>query len=164
MDYKSGRAVVLALLILAGALALVARFGQPRFVLEPRSPSRPPVIALLAFENLSGDPELELLASELTEAVSKSLTGSGVELRVHHSAWVHTGSERGIETIAQELGADYVVAGSVDEANGRIDVDAYLFRGGKDRGLWAERMSWGQSEGGTIAPDVARRIGDALGY
>jgi TolB-like protein len=163
-DYKTGRPVVLALLLLGTALALLARFGQPRFVLEPRPPANGPVLVLVPFENLSGDPELELLATELTSALTESLGESGFELRVHEAGWVHTGAERGIERIAFELSADYVVAGSVDGAGERIDVDAYLYRASAEKGLWAERITWGRSERDSIPEDLARRVGSALRY
>jgi TolB-like protein len=163
-DYKTGRPVVLALLLLGAALAVVARFGQPRFVLDPRPPATEPVLALVPFENLSGDPDLELLAAELTAALSKSLGGSGFELRVHEAGWVHSGTERGIERIAFELSADYVVAGSVDGAGERIEVDAYLYRADADQGLWAERMTWNRSELDSIPGELARRVASALRY
>ena len=155
---------MLALLLLGAALALLARFGQPRFVLEPRSPASGPVLVLVPFENLSGDPDLELLARELTAALTKSLGESGFTLRVHEAGWVYTGTERGIERIAGELSADYVVAGSVNGAGERIELDAYLYRASADQGLWAERMTWSRSELGSIPGELADRVASALRY
>jgi TolB-like protein len=68
----------------------------------------------------------------------------------------------GIEAEARSLGSDYVITGSIDEKEGRIEVDAYLFRAGPAPALWVDRLDWKSSDRSAIAPELAARIQQAL--
>jgi TolB-like protein len=145
---------VLGLLLVAAALAVVAQLGRPRITLRPQSPPRPARIAVLAFENVSGDPELELVAAGLSPAISDSVGAAGFEA----IGGTFAGDDRGVASIASSLRADYVVTGSVDWREDEIHVDAYLYRSGAEPGIWAERLSWPASEKESIAGELSRRI------
>lgn len=159
----SGRAVVLGLLLLAAALAVVARVGRPRISLRVQSPEERPTLAVLPLRNLSGEPELEIVSSDLTAAVAEAVTETGRASIVSRERTLGFELDReGIEDAAKSLGADYVIAGSIDEKDGRIVVDAYLFRAGPDPALWVERLKWEASERSSIASDLAARIREAI--
>ncbi len=155
----SGRAVVLGLLLLAAGLALVAHVGRPRIFLRVQSPSEKPALAVLPFRNLSGAPELEVVASELTAAVAEAVAESGRASTIPREKTLGFELDRkGIEEAARVLGADYVIAGSLDEVDGRLQVDAYLFRSGAAPALWVERLEWAASERNSAPSEVAARI------
>jgi TolB-like protein len=159
----SGRAVVLGLLLLATALAVVAHLGRPRIRLRVRTPEGKPTVAVLPFRNLSGEPELEIVSSDVTAAVGEAVAETGRASVVPRETTL--GFElhrRGIEEAARSLGADYLIAGSLDEEDGRIEVDAYLFRSGATPALWVERLQFEASERSSIAPDLAARIRSIL--
>ena len=159
----SGRAVVIGIFLLAAALAIVARVGRPRISLRVQSPDCEPALAVLTFRNLSGEPELEIVSSDLTAAVAEAVAATGRAAIVPRERTVGFALDRkGIEEAARSLGADYVIAGSVDEKEGRIEVDAYLFRAGPAPALWVDRVSWDASERSRIAADLADRIREAI--
>ncbi len=159
----SGRAVVLGLLLLAAALAVIARVGRPRISLRVQSPEEKPALAVLPFRNLSGEPELEIVSSDLTAAVAEAVAETGRASIVPREETLGFELDReGIEEAARSLGADYVIAGSLDEVGGRIEVDAYLFRAGAAPALWVERLQWEASERSSFASDLAARIRETI--
>jgi adenylate cyclase len=159
----SGRAVVLSLVLLAAGLAVIAGVGRPRISLRVQSPEEKPALAVLPFQNLSGEPELEVLASDLTAAVAEAVAETGRASTVPRAKTLGFELDRkGIEEAARALGADYVIAGSVDELDGRLQVDAYLFRSGAVPALWVERLTWDASERNSAPSEVANRIRAAI--
>jgi TolB-like protein len=161
--YMSGRAVVLGLLLLSAALAVVALVGRPRISLRVQTPSKQPMLAVLPFKNLSGEPELEIVASDLTAAVVEAVSETGrVSALAREKTFGLQLDRRGIEEAARSLGADYVIAGSLDEEDGRIQVDAYLFRSGPAPALWVERLEWEASERSSVPSEVADRVREAI--
>ena len=63
---KSGKAVVIALLVFGSALATIAYFGKPVVRLKPQSPTVRPSLAVIPFDNLDGADKLELIAANVT--------------------------------------------------------------------------------------------------
>ncbi len=162
-NYMSGRAVVLGLLLFAGALAVVALLGRPHISLRVQAPEEKPTLAILPFRNLSGEPDLEIVSSDLTFAVAEAVAATGRASIVPREKTLAFELDRqGIEEAARSLEADYVIAGSLDQTDAGIVVDAYLFRAGPTPGLWAERLQWEASERSSIASDLARRIRERL--
>ena len=158
-----GRAVVLGLLLLAGTLAVVAHLGRPRITLRVQTPEKMPAVAVVPFRNLSGEPELEIVSSDITAAVAEAVAETGRASIVSREKTLGFELDRkGIEEAARSLGADYVIAGSLDEDGGRIEVDAYLFRAGPAPALWVERLKWEASKRSRIAPELAARIRVAI--
>jgi TolB-like protein len=159
----SGRAVVLGLLLFAAALAVVALLGRPRISLRVQAPAEKPTLAILPFRNLSGEPDLELVSSDLTSALAEAAASTGRARIVPRERTLAFELDRqGIEEASRSLEADYVIAGSLDQIDGRIQVDVYLFRAGPTPGLWAERLQWEAAERSSIAPDLAGRIRERL--
>jgi TolB-like protein len=161
----SGRVVVLGLLLFAGALAVVALLGRPRISLRVQTPEEKPTLAILPFRNLSGEPGLEIVSSELSSALAEAVAATGrAEIVPREKTLAFELDRRGIEEAARSLGADYVIAGSLDLSGGRIQVDAYLFRAGPTPALWVERLHWEASERSSIASDLAGRIRERLSH
>lgn len=159
----SGRAVVLGLVLLSAALAVVALLGRPRISLRVQTPPKTPVLAVLPFKNLSGEPELEIVASDLAGAVAEAVAETGRVSAVPREETLGFELDRtGIEEAARSLGADYVIAGSVDEVGGRLQVDAYLFRAGAVPALWVERLEWDASQRASAPSELAARVREVL--
>ena len=99
-----------------------------------------PSIAVLPFTNMSGDPEQEFFVDGLTEDI---LT----ELARHHelfvisrnSTFVYKGQSVNIREVAQKLGAQFVVEGSVRKSGDRLRVTVQLIDVATDAHIWAER-------------------------
>jgi TolB-like protein len=159
----SGRAVVLGLVSLSAALAVVAFLGRPRVSLRVQTPPKTPVLAVLPFKNLSGEPELEIVAADLTAAVAEAVAETGRVSTVPREETLGFELDRkGLEEEARSLGADYVITGSLDEVEGSLRVDAYLFRGGAVPALWVERLEWDASRRALAPSELAARVREAL--
>lgn len=97
-------------------------------------------IAVLPFENMSGDPEQDYFADGIADDVITGLAAWGT-LRViaRTSSFHYRGSGATIEQIADELGVSYVLEGSVRRAGERVRVAAQLIEAEHGHHVWAER-------------------------
>lgn len=99
-----------------------------------------PSIAVLPFDNMSGDPEQEFFADGLTEDILTALSRfRGLFVISRNSAFVYKGKATNVQEVARELGAQYVVEGSVRKAGNRVRVTVQLIDAEQDRHIWAER-------------------------
>ena len=113
--------------------------------LAPRAAGAPahsgrPTIAVLPFANMSGDPEQEFFADGLTEDIITELSRHH-ELFVisRNSSFVYKGQSVNLREVAETLGTQYLVEGSVRRAGDRLRVTVQLIDNATDRHVWAER-------------------------
>lgn len=99
-----------------------------------------PTIAVLPFANMTADPEQEFFVDGLTEDILTELSRFR-ELFVisRNSVFVHKGKAVNVRDVARDLGARYVVEGSVRKARNRIRVTVQLIDAEVDGHIWAER-------------------------
>ena len=97
-------------------------------------------IAVLPFENLSGDPDQEYFADGLTEDIISALSNQR-ELRVlsRNSTFAFKGQNAEPRHVARELDARYVLHGAVRKSGARVRVTAQLVDGTSGHQTWAER-------------------------
>ncbi len=97
-------------------------------------------IAVLPFANMSGDAEQEFFVDGLTEDIITELSRRH-ELFVisRNSSFVYKGQAVNIRDVAQKLGAQYLVEGSVRKAGERLRVTVQLIDTASDTHIWAER-------------------------
>jgi serine/threonine-protein kinase len=166
-----GRAVLLAL----GLAALLgAGLVAGRLVSERRAESYPAaaesddrVVVVLPFKNL-GAPADQYFADGLTEEITSRLAGlSGLRVISRTSAEQYRGSTRSLKEIGSELGAGYVLEGSVrweraDSGAGRIRVTPQLIQATDDSHLWADSYEVELTEVFRIQSDIAERVTAAL--
>jgi adenylate cyclase len=99
-----------------------------------------PTIAVLPFENLSGDSEQEYFADGMTEDIMTALSKSRwLLVSARNSSFVYKGQSVDVRQVAKDLGADFVLEGSVRKAGNRIRVTAQLIDASHGNHLWAER-------------------------
>lgn len=108
---------------------------------EPeRRRSGPAAIAVMPFENLSGDPEQAYFADGVVEdlitALSRFKTFAVV---ARNSSFVYKGRAVDVREAARELGVQYVLEGSVRRSADRVRVTAQLVEAGTGTHLWAEK-------------------------
>jgi TolB-like protein/DNA-binding winged helix-turn-helix (wHTH) protein/tetratricopeptide (TPR) repeat protein len=129
----------MAVLSAAFVLLAVAAFLLWRH-LRPQLPRRAVVLAVLPFDDLSGDPQ-EYLVNGLTEEMIAHVTQISPEyLRViaRTSAMQYEHTKEGARQIGQELGADYILENSIRHEGGRLRVTSQLVRTADQTHLWAE--------------------------
>jgi len=99
-----------------------------------------PSIAVLPFANMSGDPEQEFFVDGLTEDIITELSRRH-ELFVisRNSSFTYKGQAVNLREIAQKLGAQYLVEGSVRKAGERLRVTVQLIDSDNDSHIWAEK-------------------------
>lgn len=121
-------------------------------------------IAVLPFDNLSGDPEREYFADGMTDALISSLSQVGT-LRVvsRTSSMRFKGVHRPLREIAQELGVEALVEGSVAHGEGRVLIRAKLLEPDAERQLWAAEYERPVRDVLTLHGEVARTIAERIG-
>jgi len=119
----------------AGTAAAAASAPAPK-----RDRVDKPSIAVLPFDNMSGDAEQEFFADGITEDIITELSRFR-ELFVisRNSSFKFKGKPVDVQKFAKELGVQYVVEGSVRKAGRRVRITVQLIDAETDRHLWAER-------------------------
>lgn len=116
------------------APAFRARHGDdPEF-------SDKPSIAILPFDNLSNDPEQDYFSAGITEDIITALSRvRQFAVIARNSTFTYKDTPVDIRTVARELGARYVMEGSVRKARNRVRVSAQLIDGKTGNHVWADR-------------------------
>jgi adenylate cyclase len=100
-----------------------------------------PSIAVLPFQNLSGDPGQEYLADGLTEDITTGLSRvRALFVIARTSANVYKGHPVAVAQVARDLGVRYVMEGSVRRSDRRVRITAQLVEATTGRQVWAERF------------------------
>ena len=101
---------------------------------EAPSPPLPdkPSIAVLAFENMSGDPEQGYFSDGISEDIITDLSKiSGLLVIARNSSFSYKGRNVPVGQIGRELRVRYVLEGSMRKSGNRVRITAQLYRGGK---------------------------------
>jgi adenylate cyclase len=105
----------------------------------PSLPDRPSIV-VLAFQNMSGDPEQEYFADGIAEDVITDLSKiSGLFVIARNSAFTYKGKPVNLQEVSRELAVRYVLEGSVRKAGSRVRITAQLIDGTSGGHVWAER-------------------------
>lgn len=160
---SSGKYVVIALLVFGCVLATIAYFGKPVVRLKPQTPSARPTLAVLPFDNLDGADALELIAANVTVAVTDELSSLELfDVTPRTEVLQYKALEGGAEEIARALGVDYVLAGSVERSENRLRLQAYVVMPGDRPRIWADEFFFDEAESDDIPSTIAALIRDAL--
>jgi TolB-like protein/Flp pilus assembly protein TadD len=104
------------------------------------STPRLPSIAVLPFQNLSSDPEQDYFADGIVESIITGLSRfSSIMVVARNSSFVFRGKPVDVREAARQLGARYVLEGSVQRAGQRLRITAQLVDGDTGGHLWADR-------------------------
>ena len=99
-----------------------------------------PAIAVLPFTNMGGDPEQEYFADGISEDIITNLSlWRTFPVISRNSSFTFRGESHNLKQVAQELGARYIVEGSVRKGGNRVRITAQLIDTDEDHHLWSER-------------------------
>jgi len=99
-----------------------------------------PSIAVLPFTNMGGEPEQEYFSDGLTEEIITGLAAwRAFPVIARNSTFAFKGKSPDVRGVAKELGADYVLEGSVRKAGPRVRITGQLIDGATGNHIWAER-------------------------
>ena len=122
-----------------------------------------PSIAVLPFDNMSGDPEQEYFADGMTEDLITDLSKlSGLFVIARNSTFAYKGESAEIGRVAEELGIRYVLEGSVRRAGDQVRINAQLIDATTGGHLWAERYDGTIADVFSLQDKITTRIVDAL--
>ena len=122
-----------------------------------------PSIAVLPFENLSGEPEQEYFSDGITDDLITDLSKiSGLFVIARNSSFIYKGKPVKIRQVAEELGVRYVLEGSVRKADNRLRINAQLIDATTGGHLWAERYDRHYRDIFELQDEVIGKIVSAL--
>jgi len=167
----SALAVVIVLLLLAGGLAIwkyytgtvsppmeVASVEKMAFPL-PKKPS----LAVLPFDNLSGDPKQDYFSDGITESIITALSNvSNLFVIARNSTFTYKGKPVKVQQVAEELGVRYVLEGSVQRSGDRVRITAQLIDALKGHHLWAENYDRRFGDIFALQDDITENVTMAL--
>ena len=108
---------------------------------QPASAPGKPSIAVLPFDNLSGDAEAATFADGLAEDVITELSRvSSLLVIAHNSTFTYKGRAVSVKEVARDLGVQYVMEGSVRRLGSQIRIAAQLIDATSGAHVWAERF------------------------
>jgi len=120
-------------------------------------------IVVLPFENLSPDPDNEYFVDGLTEEIITDLSQvSRLHVVSRTSTMMFKGTRKSIQAIAQEVGVQYALEGTVRKAGISLRITAQLIDISCDAHVWARKFSGTLDDVFDIQESVSREIVDAL--
>lgn len=120
-------------------------------------------LAVLAFVNMSGDPENEYFSDGISEEILNSLSKlSGLKVSSRTSAFSMKGKGLDIPTIAERLKVEHVLEGSVRRAGNRVRITAKLIDAKTESNLWSESYDREMKDVFAVQDEIAKHIVEAL--
>jgi len=131
---------------------------------EPLPLPDKPFIAVLPFDNMSGDPEQEYFSDGIAEDIITALS------RFHqffviarNSSFTYKGQAVEIKKVAGELGVQYVIEGSVRRAGNRVRITAQLIDAATSNHIWAEHYDRELDDIFAVQDEITERVAMAMG-
>ena len=122
-----------------------------------------PSVAVLPFNNMSGDPEQEYFSDGITEDLITDLSKvSGLHVVARNTVFTFKGRHIDVQQVAERLGVRYVLEGSVRKAGNRVRVTGQLIDGRTGFHIWADRFDRDLTDIFAIQDEIARTIVDQL--
>jgi TolB-like protein/class 3 adenylate cyclase/Tfp pilus assembly protein PilF len=164
------KVAALTFAVLLGAAAAIVWLRPWAPTVEPASVERmafplpdKPSIAVLPFDNLSGDPRQDHLASGLTEDIIAALSQvSSLFVIARNSTFVYRGQAVKVQQVAEDLGVRYVLEGSVQRSGDTVRITAQLVDAVTGVHLWAERYDRNMTDLFALQDEITDHIVTAL--
>jgi len=149
--------------LIAALVALAVSVGFN--VLKRELISRPATneVAVLPFENLSGDPDNAYFASGIQDEILTRLASiAGLKVISRTSTQQYQSKPRNLAEIAKQLGVAHILEGSVQKAADQVRVNVQLINGYTDSHLWAETYDRKLTDIFGIESEIAKAIAESL--
>jgi TolB-like protein/Tfp pilus assembly protein PilF len=122
-----------------------------------------PSIAVLPFNNLSGDPEQEYFSDGLTEEIISTLSKvPKLFVIARNSTFTYKGKPVKVQQISEELGVRYVLEGSVRKGGEKIRISAQLIDALSGHHLWAEQYDRNLDDIFAVQDEITKKIITAM--
>jgi adenylate cyclase len=142
--------------------------------LDDAAPARPvekpplplpkkPSIAVLPFQNMSGDPEQEYFADGMVEEITTAISRfPWLSVVARNSAFTYKGKAVEVKQVARELGVRYVLEGSVRKAGSRVRITGQLIDTATAAHIWADRFDGALDDVFDLQDQVATSVVGAI--
>ena len=170
MSRKVAIAAILASIVVIGGLVSYYIYLHRSGRIEPASVEKmafplpqKPSIAVLPFENLSDDPAQDKIVDGITDNII-TLLSKVPQLFVisQNSSFAYKGKPMKVQQVAEELGIQYVLEGSVQRSGDQVRVTAKLVDALEGHHLWSERYDQKFNDVFTIQDEIALNVVSAL--
>ena len=134
------------------------------------APARPvlalpdkPSLAVLPFQNMSGDPEQEYFADGMVEEIITALSRiRWLFVIARNSSFTYKGQAVDVKQVGRELGVRYVLEGSVRKGGGRVRITAQLIEAETGTHLWADRFDGSLEDVFDLQDQVATSVAGVI--
>jgi TolB-like protein/class 3 adenylate cyclase len=149
----------------------VYRVGDRTAHIEQPSPAPPPPLplpdkpsmAVLPFQNMSGDPDQEYFADGMVEEIITALSRiRWLFVIARNSSFSYKGQSPDVKRVGRELGVRYVLEGSVRKAGGRVRITAQLIETTTGAHLWADRFDGSLEDVFELQDQVANSVAGVI--
>ena len=122
-----------------------------------------PSIAVLPFDNMSGDSEQEFFADGVVEAITATLSRiRSFFVIARNSAFLYKGKSVDVQQVGRELGVRYVLEGSVQKAGQRLRITVQLIDATTGTHVWADRVDGTLEDVFELQDKITERVAGAL--
>jgi adenylate cyclase len=155
-------------LLVTGALVLAGIAFGAGWVLRPGAPTAAAAgtarlsVAVLPFADLSDDRSQEYFGDGIAEELLNTLRTSDVDVASRSSSFAFKGRNLTAYEIAQQLGVDHIIEGSVRKAGDRLRISAQVIDVRADRQLWSQTFDRSAGDIFSIQDEIARAVANAL--
>ncbi len=157
------RPSALTVLVAGIAILAIASVAIGLTWLTHSVPERPSV-AILPFENLSGDPAQDYFADGIVEDLITDLAKlTGLDVIARDSAFAYKGKPLVLAEVARDLNVQFVVEGSVRRVGGQIRINAALIDVASGKHVWADRFDRPESDVFAVQDQMREELVAALG-
>jgi TolB-like protein len=142
------------------AFALLA--GVPLAVAAPAKQSEP-LLAVLPFDNLSDDRELQFFSDGVSEEIIQRLSrGAGLKVIGRTSSFQFRGPDKAARKVASELKCSHILDGSIRRAGARVRTTAHLVEAASQTTLWSDRYDGSLDDVFAVQDEISEQIATAL--
>jgi len=166
---KAALAAVVVLVVAAGAWVIWNFYFRPPAIesasIEKMAYPLPdkPSIAVLPFDNLSGDPKQDYFSDGITEEIITALSKTPkLFVIARNSTFTYKGKPVKVKQVAEELGVRYVLEGSIRKAGDKIRISAQLIDALTGRHLWADRYDRNLKDIFAVQDEITKNIITAM--
>jgi adenylate cyclase len=122
-----------------------------------------PSIAVMAFQNMSGDPEQEYFVDGMVEEIVTALSRiRWLFVIARNSSFTYKGRAIDVKQIGRELGVRYVLEGSVRKAGNRVRISGQLIDAASGAHLWADRFDGSLEDVFDLQDEVASSVAGVI--
>ena len=122
-----------------------------------------PLLAVLPFDNLSDDREMQFFSDGVSEEIIQRLT-RGAQMKVigRTSSFQFRGADKTARNVAKELKCSHILDGSIRRAGGRVRVAAHLVEAASQTTIWSDRYDRSLEDIFAVQDEISEHIAAAL--